>query len=134
MTSASASSTSRSVSGTRDERPWIHAEGQAVELLQAADVGHRLAGRTPFDIRLVAARGVGPDWRLGMRHDGGPSGPHGGPEQQLGVEPRRLRSGLAEPVRARLEERAGGLERVGADGLDPLSPPRPHRADRPGRP
>ena len=45
----------------RDQRPAVYAEGQAVELLDAADVGDGLAGLAPEQRRLVCGRRVRPD-------------------------------------------------------------------------
>ena len=98
ITSASASSTSRSVSGRGMSARRVDREGQAVELLDPPDVRDGLAGRAPVEGRPVGRLGVGADRRVGVREDRGPVDPDGMPEQELGVEARRLRTGGGEPL------------------------------------
>ena len=121
--------------GPRDEGPLVDLERQPVELLEPADVRHRLAGRAAFDVRLVAARGVGPDRRLGMGQHDRPSDPDRVSEQQLRVEPRRLRSSGDQARRALVQERPGRLDREPAQGTRLVRQRRhPRRVDPPGRP
>ena len=69
-----------------------------MELLEPADVGDRLAGRAPLEGRPVARRGVVADRRIRVRSDDRPIDAERVAEQELGVEPRRLRAGVAQPL------------------------------------
>ena len=133
MTSASASSTSRSVSGRGMSARAIDLEGEPVELLEPAQVGDRLAGRAALDVRAVAAGRVGADRRLGMGEDDRSPDTDRVAEQQLGVEPRRLGAGRGEPVGPLAQERAGGLvaeaaRRASAISRQPAPSPSPSRS------
>ena len=122
--------------GPRDQRPRVDLERQAVELLEAAQVGDRLAGRPSLEVRPVAARGIGPDRRLGMGEHDRPPDTDRMPEQQLGVQPRRLRT---RTPRSRSAPSRSSAPVVSAG--TPPSRPGPsagvvsrRRAGRPGRP
>ena len=83
--------------GARDERPAVGREGQPEELLDAPDVGHRLARATAGETASSNARRCAvPDGQLRMGKDGRPVGPDRVGQEHLRVEPRRLRTGLAQ--------------------------------------
>ena len=100
MTSSWAASTSASVSGRGMRARAVDDEREAVELLDPADVGDRLARRPPLDGGRGSAprhprrpaRRDGPRWRSGPR-------PTANREQELGVQARRFGSGGAQPCR-----------------------------------
>ncbi len=74
-----------------NQRSTVHADGEAVEFLEAPNVGHGLAGLAPRQRRLEGSRGVGPDRGFGMGDHGGSLGADGPAEQQLGVQSGALR-------------------------------------------
>ena len=127
--SRSASATSSSVSGRGISARAVHAEGQAVELLEAADVGHRLAGLAP-DERPLRTRPRRP--RRPAPRDGrsAPSAPRRWPSPAAA-----RRRGARSPTRRRggVPCRSSGARRSSPCRCSPL-PPRPaargHRRHR----
>ena len=107
MTSASARSTSSSVSGRGMSARASTDSAIAVELLDAADVGDRLAQFPPVDQGQVLRLRVGPDRRVAVRDDRRPVDADRVREQQLGIQPRRLGAGRAQALDAGLHQRAG---------------------------
>ena len=121
--------------GTRDERPGVHLERQAVELLEAAQVGDGLALGAPRQVSPVAPQRIRADRRLGMGQHDRPTDTDRVPQQQLGVEPRRLRARGPQTVGALRQQRAGRVARRAAGASGPVSRRRRSpRAGRPGRP
>ena len=92
--------------GPRDQGAGVDREGQPVELLEPADVGHGLAGQTPYEIALERRGRSTPTGASGCATTVVRSTPTAWPEQQLGVS--RALSDPASRSRAdgRLEERA----------------------------
>ena len=98
----------------RDERSPIDGEGEAHELLEASDVRHRLAGRPPLDEGPEPLRLAVTDGRPAIGDDPTAIEVEDAPEEQLGVEPRRLAAGVAQARGALVEqgldgEHSGGL-------------------------
>ncbi len=70
----------------RNERAAVRRERQPEELLDPADVGHRLPRRPPGEGFLEPPRGLVPDRQLRVGEQDRPFGPDGVSEQDLGVE------------------------------------------------
>ena len=109
--------------GPRDEHARIHAEAQSVELLEAAQVGHRLAAAPPFDQLLVSRALRGGEVALGMReqcfladakHEG---------EQHVRVE--RGRAGIGRGPQARRRRGARLTPRRHAGSIVTVTDDRP---------
>ena len=96
--------------GSRDQRPRVRGDRLAVELAEAADVGHRLAALPPDDCRLEGGPRPVTHERLRVRQDPGPIRAHGLREQQLRVQARR--------AGARDGQALGGRRDQGRDGRD----------------
>jgi hypothetical protein len=84
--------------GARDQGPGVHGECRAVELLEAADVGHGLPRGTPVDEGEEASRRLRPHGTLGMGEDGGSLDAERVGQEQLRVQARALRAARAEAV------------------------------------
>ena len=84
--------------GPRDERARVGGDGLAVELAEAADVGHGLAALPAGDVPLE--RGGGPirDRRVRVRQHADPVDAQRKPHQQLGVQPRGVDAGGGEAL------------------------------------
>ena len=78
--------------GARDQGAGVDREGHPVELLEAANVGHRLAGRTPLHGVAQAPGRLGADRTLGVGEDRGPLHAQRVGQEQLGVEAGALRA------------------------------------------
>jgi hypothetical protein len=96
-----------------DERPLVHGQGDAVELLDAADVGDRLTGRATVEGRPEGHLGIDTDRCVAVRHDRGALHPDRVREQQLRVQPRRLEPQPAKTLDTLVEERTGRGHRGG---------------------
>ena len=92
--------------GSRDERPLVDGQRDAVELLDPADVGDRLPVGATGKRRPERRLGVGPDGRLTVRHDGRPFDADRVRQQQLGIESRRFEAGRSKAVDPLVEQRA----------------------------
>ena len=115
----------------RDQRARVGREGEAVELLEAPDVGDRLAALAPGEVRLVRRGGRLADGRLGVGDDPRPVEPDRLAEEQLGVEPRTLGAGRPKPLHPDPQELLDGRHGRGARRPGLSRPHRPRR-DRPG--
>ena len=112
----------------RHQRPGVHGKGDAVELLDAADVGHRLANRAPFERRCVARGRAVTRETLGMCQQPGPIGAERIRQEQLRVQPGAGRAGRTEAVDARSEKPADRRGRPARQ--DPPSPSSASEASR----
>ncbi len=97
--------------GSRDQRACVDLEGEPVELLDPAQVGHGLAGRPPLEIGAIPPGRIGSDRRLGMRDDGRPARPDRLAEQKFGVEARCLGPGRGKAIGTFPEQLPGRLDR-----------------------
>ena len=103
-----ARSTSSSVSGRGMSARASTAQGQAVELLDLADVGHGLAGLAPGHESREARLVVDAERRFGVGDDGCPIETDHVAQQQLGIQSRRRRPGDPQPVGRRRERLPDG--------------------------
>ncbi len=92
-----ASSTSVSVSGRGIEHASIDPDGDPVELLESADVGHWLTLRSPLQAGVVGLRLAGAEEHLGMSGQHAAIDAQDEPEQDLSVQAGGLRCGLVQP-------------------------------------
>jgi hypothetical protein len=105
----------------RHERAGVGRQRQAVELLNAADVGHGLAGGAPLEGQCEARRRAVPRGGAGMgQHPSAIRAERVG-QQQLGVQPGARRTGRPEAVGARAQELADGCHRAAGQDRGSLS-------------
>ena len=96
---------------SRDQGPLVDGKGKPVELLDPADVGHRLARGPPVDGCPEPGALVGAEHRLRVGEDRRPVDAQDVAEEQLGVQPRRRRPRGEQPVRPGAQDL---LDRQGA--------------------
>lgn len=97
--------------GSRDQHAPVDGECQPVELLDPPDVGNRLTGLPALDAGPVACGGVPPDHHLGMSQEDRPGDANRVAEEDLGVEPSRLRAGRSQALDPFPQELVHGLVR-----------------------
>ena len=82
----------------------IHFHGEAVELLDAADVGNRFARDAPVEEPLEPCGRAIADRRIGVGENRGSIGVEAVGQEQLGVQASRLGPGFAQPGDADVEQ------------------------------